>query len=348
MERANSPAPRRPLSPAESSRLSTASPQPGPTRPAPPPNLPLAKRRLKSTMRRSSLEPVIEGETKILRDARQAQPADGARLARPQSTLDPAEQRHTRFEDGVRAAYTPTWSPKDLVRGESVVLAEVKTNVMVTNEYTFITGLSTHLSVRYSRPVSSIVVTLQHGVCMLLGGSFEPAYTIAISALPCQVQMTTNKRNVALLQAHLLQALRVPPTRGFVRFVPVPEECSSRGGKTVAGEIAALVASGSEQGHRMPRRGSIKSGYTDNDKSLALRRPASPSAMDASTLSSRSSRREHPPGRAPSVTPAQGNGGFDKSSEPRSVKMTKRKSFIYGLLRRSPKSEKSASSRTSL
>lgn len=131
----------------------------------------------------------------------------------------------------------------------------------VTNEYTFITELSTHLSVRYTRPMSSIVVTLQHGVCMLFGGSFEPAYTITISALPCQVQMTTNKRNIALLQAHLLQALRVPPTRGFVRFMPVPEECSGWGGKTVAGEIADLMgraAPGSEQGYKMPRRGSLK------------------------------------------------------------------------------------------
>lgn len=75
---------------------------------------------------------------------------------------------------------------------------------------------------------------------MLFGNSFDPAYTMTISALPHQVQATTNKRNVVLLQRHMEKALGVPPTRGFVRFMPVPEECTGWNGKTATGEMQEL------------------------------------------------------------------------------------------------------------
>lgn len=102
----------------------------------------------------------------------------------------------------------------------------------------FVTNLSEHLSRRYARPVSSTAVTLQHGACLLLGGSLEPAYIVAIHGLPSLVQTATNKRNATLLQRHLHIALGIAPTRGVVRFVAVPEECLASGGKTVAGELA--------------------------------------------------------------------------------------------------------------
>lgn len=90
---------------------------------------------------------------------------------------------------------------------------------------------------RYSRPLNSIVVTLQHSVHMVFSGSAEPCYVLTIQALDHHVQETTNKRNVALIQRHMEQALRVPAHRGVVRFVPVSEECFGWSGRTVAGEI---------------------------------------------------------------------------------------------------------------
>jgi hypothetical protein len=113
--------------------------------------------------------------------------------------------------------------------------------LQVNDEYTFVSELSEHLALRYHRPVSSIVVTLQHGACILFGGSCDPAYIMTVEALACYAQAATNKRNNAMLQRHMEQALGVSAMRGFLRFVPVAEECSGWKGKTVASEIAEAI-----------------------------------------------------------------------------------------------------------
>jgi hypothetical protein len=74
----------------------------------------------------------------------------------------------------------------------------------------------------------------------MFAGSFKPAYSLSIHALPSQIQTVTNKRNMLLLQAHLETTLRVPASRGVVRFVGVSEECMGSGGKTVAGVLAEI------------------------------------------------------------------------------------------------------------
>lgn len=71
----------------------------------------------------------------------------------------------------------------------------------------------------------------------MFGGSFDPAYTLTIHALPCLVQPTTNKRNAALIQRHIQETLGVTASRGHVRFVATPEENVAVGGKTIAAEI---------------------------------------------------------------------------------------------------------------
>lgn len=88
--------------------------------------------------------------------------------------------------------------------------------------------------------MSSIVIDLQHGRCMMFGGSFDPAYTLTIYALPSLVQPITNKRNAALIQNQILENLGVPPSRGYVRFVATPEEDVATDGKTIAGEMEEL------------------------------------------------------------------------------------------------------------
>jgi hypothetical protein len=75
---------------------------------------------------------------------------------------------------------------------------------------------------------------------MFFAGSFDPAYVMCVSALPSQLQPTTNKRNAALIQKHMEEALGVRPGRGLLRFVPVQEEHLACGGKTMAGEIEEL------------------------------------------------------------------------------------------------------------
>jgi hypothetical protein len=107
----------------------------------------------------------------------------------------------------------------------------------VRDEYELLQDLSQHLSQRYQRPTTSIFIYLNHSACMLFGGTFDSAYILTITALPCLLQPTTNKRNAALLQAFLADSLGVSPARGVVRFVSIPDEYLAFNGTTVLGQI---------------------------------------------------------------------------------------------------------------
>ncbi|KAK0621325.1 Tautomerase/MIF superfamily [Bombardia bombarda] len=201
------------------------------------------------------------------------------------------------FEDAFSVHET---SPaKEKVRGDAIVMAEVKTNVIISDEFTFITDLSYHLSTRYQRPVSSIVVNLQHGVCMLFGGNFDPAYTMAIFALPSHILPTTNKRNAALIQKHMEEAIGVVPARGLLRFVPTSEEHMANNGKTMAGEIDELEKNyGASQEKdenstgSIVRRGSKATRRKLSVKSMASFRPSTANSAPAAELTPPSSANE--------------------------------------------------------
>lgn len=114
------------------------------------------------------------------------------------------------------------------------------------DEYIFLADLSQHLSQRYHRPISSIFVTLSHSACLLFAGTFDSAYILTVTALPSQIQPTTNKRNAALIQNFMIDSLGVSPERGVVRFVGIPEEFLATNGMTVLGEIENLGKTSSE------------------------------------------------------------------------------------------------------
>ncbi|EPE09973.1 mif domain containing protein [Ophiostoma piceae UAMH 11346] len=156
-----------------------------------------------------------------------------------------ARRRSQYFEDIFSARDGDNSPVQERIRSESLVLAEIRTNVHVGDEFTIITELSAHLASRYSRPLSSIVVAIQHGQCMCFGGSFDSAYVMSVTALPSQLQPTTNKRNAALIQKHMEEALGVPAARGHLRFVPVPETNLAYGGNTTVGHLDELARSGS-------------------------------------------------------------------------------------------------------
>ncbi|KAM0403812.1 hypothetical protein ACHAQC_001429 [Fusarium culmorum] len=59
-----------------------------------------------------------------------------------------------------------------------------------------------------------------------------------IEALDRDMQPAANKRNIALFQRHMEQALGIPASRGYLRFVPVPEDCAGWKSNTIAGEIS--------------------------------------------------------------------------------------------------------------
>ncbi|CAK7272555.1 hypothetical protein SEPCBS119000_005187 [Sporothrix epigloea] len=146
-----------------------------------------------------------------------------------------ARKRSQYFEEAFSTRDADASLSKERVGIETPVLAKVQTNVLVGDEFTFVTGLSAHLALRYRRPLTSIIVTLRHGACMCFGGSFAPAYVMTVSALPAQLQPVTNKHNAALIQRHMEQTLGVPPARGYLQFVAVPEANLAYGGKTAMG-----------------------------------------------------------------------------------------------------------------
>ncbi|KJK76684.1 hypothetical protein H634G_07725 [Metarhizium anisopliae BRIP 53293] len=288
-----------------------------PSRRTPSPKLAYTDRRDCQQIRRSSLEPVLEGEVRtsdnrrhnVGHDSGSALPRPNLAKPRAPNSGRPAHSKST----GLRRDF--------ILRSESLLSVEVKTNVVITNEYLFMNELTHHLSIRYSRPISSIAISLQHGMCLLFGGSFEPAYIMTITALADQVKADTNRRNAALFQSHLQQALRVTPTRGLVLFVPIVEEFSANGG---AAAMGASVGQGL-QGHDDRNGGGRRS------KSLTLREPASMTSM----LSQRQDKTAPPVDAIPPT--AVPTASVDMMISPEMKTSKKRKSFMHSLFMRSQK-----------
>ncbi|KAF3770081.1 hypothetical protein M406DRAFT_284607 [Cryphonectria parasitica EP155] len=142
-----------------------------------------------------------------------------------------ARRRNEYFEGAfsVRGDANPL---HERIRSDSIVLVELRTNI--GDEFIFITELSAKLAERYQRPLSSIVVNVQHSQCIFFSGTFEPAYTANVSALAPYVQPATNRRNAFVLSEHLHEALGVQPQRGLISFVTLPEDNVACNGKTIA------------------------------------------------------------------------------------------------------------------
>ncbi|KAI1495761.1 Tautomerase/MIF [Biscogniauxia marginata] len=184
---------------------------------------------------------------KMMRSIDRPPPADLSSRRKSQVHPELSRKRSAYFENEFAAANRDPDPVKARIHNEAIVLAELKTNVIaslpptdladIKDEFSFITDLSYHLSNRYQRPISSVAITLNHGSCMMFAGSFDPAYTLTVYALPSLVQPITNKRNAALVQRHLQESLGVVPSRGYIHFVATPEENIAIGGKTVAAEI---------------------------------------------------------------------------------------------------------------
>ncbi|MCJ1377834.1 hypothetical protein MMC17_000930 [Xylographa soralifera] len=138
-------------------------------------------------------------------------------------------------------------SAHDRLSRKSTIIVEIKTNVIVEDEHTFMCEFSGHVAQRFQRSVESVVLTLNHSACLIYGGTFDPAYILTVTALPPYVQATTNKRNATLMQAFLAQILKVPEHRGIIRFVPVAEDNFATGGMTMTSEVESLNKAGAKE-----------------------------------------------------------------------------------------------------
>ncbi|KAK7935408.1 hypothetical protein PG985_000903 [Apiospora marii] len=197
--------------------------------------LSFAQRKALSSRSSSTKSSIIEGNH-LMRGVDRPLPGDMPYRRKSQAQPALAKKKSAYYENEF-AATRESNPALDRVRNEAIVMAELKTNVIIDDEFSFITDFSYHISNRYQRPMSSVVVNVQHSMCIMFGGSFEPAYTLTIHALPSLVQPTTNKRNAALMQTHIQDTLGVPASRGYVRFEATPEANMAYGGKTVAGEM---------------------------------------------------------------------------------------------------------------
>ncbi|KAK2476625.1 hypothetical protein H9L39_11849 [Fusarium oxysporum f. sp. albedinis] len=120
-------------------------------------------------------------------------------------------------------------------------------------------------------------MTVQHGICIQFGGGSDPCYTMTIEALARDVQTTTNKRNIALFQRHMKQALRSPPSKGFLRFVPLAEDSAGWKGNTLAGHITGVI----EEAQAMTeRRGSLRAPRRRSSKVSLLYRYVEEAGFD--------------------------------------------------------------------
>ncbi|KAI0393625.1 Tautomerase/MIF [Xylariaceae sp. FL0594] len=233
LRRSNTPVPR-PTQPKSNGRASPAlrTPRKGPLLVPIGPSF--AQRKTRSPQPSDSV--LVEGND-VMRNIDRPLPGDVVGRRKPQLDPEVSRKRSAYFESEFAASNRSDDAATARIRNEAMVAAELKTNVVIHDEFGFITDLAYQLSNRYQRPVSSITITLHHGVCMLFGGSFEPACTLTIHALPSLLQPATNRRNATVIQQHLLESLGVPFARGYVRFEPTPEENVAIGGKTVAAEV---------------------------------------------------------------------------------------------------------------
>ncbi|KAL6167185.1 hypothetical protein ACJQWK_06629 [Exserohilum turcicum] len=170
------------------------------------------------------------------------------------------------FEDQFSYRGTVISSARERISKDAPIVAELRTNVIIKDEYTLVTDLSHHLSTRYQRPEASIMITVNHSACLLLGGSFEPTYILTINALPVQVQPMTNKRNAALIQTFMAESIGVPADRGIVKFIPIVEENLATNGMTILGEIERLERQQADENGTT----NVKRGRTKNSRKSSV------------------------------------------------------------------------------
>ncbi|TVY54713.1 hypothetical protein LCER1_G002943 [Lachnellula cervina] len=252
----------------------------------------------------ASLSPSLSTETvEITRELDRGTPGEQAISSPERKTPEQQElaKRKSQYYEEAFATREPTTSARQVISNESLVLADVRTNVIISDEYTFITDLSYALSTRYQRSENSIIVSVVHSACLLYAGNFDPAYTLTISAIPSLLQPVTNKRNAILLSKAMDEGLGVPSDRGLIRFIPIAEENLATGGKTISGATEELEKENASKSLSLirtlsraaTRRASMKSPPrgqlpTHNEKMTPLTRsgnsPSSPALSSESVV----------------------------------------------------------------
>ncbi|KAI7191603.1 hypothetical protein D0869_02589 [Hortaea werneckii] len=194
----------------------------------------------------ASANPLLSGSKSIDDIAAARKSAHRSSMSHQYNTA--GKHRSQYYEDQFRYKDSEAGSVREKVQRESPVVAELKTNVIIKDEYTLVTDLSYHLAQRYTRPDSSIMIKVDHSVCLALGGTFDPCYILNVTTVPSSMGPSINKRNAALIQSFMADILSVPSDRGIVKFTPIEEVNYAMNGTTMHGEIERLEKHQAENG----------------------------------------------------------------------------------------------------
>ncbi|KAJ5114334.1 Tautomerase [Penicillium alfredii] len=157
-------------------------------------------------------------------------------------------RKKTMYYEDIFSARGAHNSPKERVDQDSLVVAELKTNINLKDEESkLITDLALRLAQVYLRPETSVLVVVEHDACLRFGNNTLPAYLLKIHALPCLIGPMTNLRATSLLQTFLYETLGVAPGQGVVIFNSVVEENLATNGVTARGEISRLERTEQEE-----------------------------------------------------------------------------------------------------
>ena len=133
----------------------------------------------------------------------------------------------------------------------------------IKDEFTLVTDLSYHLTQRFSRADSAVMVKVDHSACLAMGGTFDPCYVLTLTAVPSEMTPSLNKRNALLIQSFLADILSVTSDRGIIKFCPIEEYNFASNGTTMLGQGEKLEKKQAETGP------GIRRAYTSENRKSA-------------------------------------------------------------------------------
>lgn len=119
-----------------------------------------------------------------------------------------------------------------VVPKSSAVWVELRTNVILENEFEFAKSLSEMVAKRYGKTEDAVCVSLEHSACMVMGGTYDGSFLLTITSLN-MISPTCNKRNAALICDWISNNLGVEVARGYIRFVDPDFANYAMGGYTM-------------------------------------------------------------------------------------------------------------------
>lgn len=177
--------------------------------------------------------------------------------------LNNAEPRHS-FRG------TQLESLEELVKPTIPILVQLRTNVIVKDEFKLVTRLSSLLTQLYVCSQESIMINLDHSVCLMLGSGFDPAYFMHISTTPRQMDLHANGVNTNEIQKFLHRMLKVPAHRGIIRFQPMSEDNVGTKGTTVTNLNAHISPERNRRIRPQSRGGDNTASFVSQSKNPTL------------------------------------------------------------------------------